>query len=132
SILDGWWDEAYEISGGWAIGERVPYSEDQDEYHASAIYSLLENEIVPMYYGGREDVFPEEWVRRMKQCLRNISPMFNCQRMLGEYIEKMYEPAHRAYADIRRDGFATARERVRWNEGVHQVWNGVRFLELGP
>jgi starch phosphorylase len=132
SILDGWWDEAYEISGGWAIGERVPYSEDQDEYHASAIYSLLENEIVPMYYGGREDGFPEEWVRRMKQCLRNISPMFNCQRMLGEYIEKMYEPAHRAYADIRRDGFATARERVRWNEGVHQVWNGVRFLELGP
>ena len=53
SILDGWFDEAYENSGGWAIGDREPYSEDQDEYHASAIYSLLENEIVPMYYARR-------------------------------------------------------------------------------
>ena len=52
SILDGWWDEAYEHSGGWAIGDREPYTEDQDEIHASAIYSLLENEIVPMFYRG--------------------------------------------------------------------------------
>src|SRR4029079_16389638 len=64
SILDGWFDEAYEISGGWAIGDRVTYADDQDEYHASAIYSLLENEIVPMYFSGREDGVPEEWIRR--------------------------------------------------------------------
>ena len=53
SILDGWYDEAYEDSGGWAIGDRDPYSEDQDEIHASAIYSMLENEIVPLYYSPR-------------------------------------------------------------------------------
>jgi starch phosphorylase len=131
SILDGWWDEAYEISGGWAIGDREPYSEDQDEYHATAIYSLLENEIVPMYYAGREDGVPDEWVRRMKQSLAHISPMFNCQRMIGEYMNRMYEPAHRAYAEIRKDNFAAARQKAKWNAGVQQAWSNVRFVELG-
>ena len=54
SVLDGWFDEAYENSGGWAIGDREPYSEDQDGIHASTIYYLLENEIVPMFYERRD------------------------------------------------------------------------------
>lgn len=132
SVLDGWWDEAYEISGGWAIGGREPYSEDQDEYHASTVYSLLENEIVPMYYSGREDGVPDEWVRRMKQCLMNISPMFNCQRMVQEYMDTMYTPAHGGYEGIRASNFQLARERSHWNAGVQRVWNDVRFVELGP
>jgi glucan phosphorylase len=68
SILDGWFDEAYEHLGGWAIGEREPYSEDQDALHASAIYYLLENEIVPMFYERREQT-PREWMKRVKQSL---------------------------------------------------------------
>jgi starch phosphorylase len=132
SILDGWFDEAYEISGGWAIGDRIPYSEDQDEIHASAIYSVLENEIVPMYYSGREDGVPEEWVKRMKQCLSTISPMFNSQRMVQEYLHKMYEPAHRAHAEMLRSHFDLARRRSKWTADVHQAWSNVRFVELGP
>jgi len=132
SILDGWWDEAFEGSGGWAIGDRSPYSEDQDEYHASAIYSVLENEIVPMYYAGREDGVPDEWVRRMTQCLMNLSPRFNCQRMVTEYMDLLYEPAHLAYADTRARGFESARYRSRWNSEVHDVWPQIKFLELGP
>ena len=73
SILDGWFDEAYENSGGWAIGEREPYSEDQDDLHASAIYYLLENEIVPLFYERREQT-PREWMRRVKQSLMYITP----------------------------------------------------------
>lgn len=132
SILDGWFDEAYEMSGGWAIGDRVPYSEDQDEFHASAIYSLLENEIVPMYYNGGEDGVPDEWVRRMKQCLMYISPAFNCQRMVGEYMDRLYEPAHRAYAEMKGTNYDLARERSSWRSGVESVWSNIRFLELGP
>lgn len=132
SILDGWFDEAYEISGGWAVGDRVEYTEDQDEYHASAIYSLLENEIVPMYYSGREDGVPDEWMRRMKQCLMNISPMFNCQRMVGEYLERLYEPAHGSFTEMRASEFAMARERSSWNAGVQAAWSNVRFIEVGP
>jgi glycogen phosphorylase len=131
SILDGWFDEAYEMSGGWAIGDRTEYAEDQDEYHASAIYSLLENEIVPMYYSGREDGVPDEWVRRMKQCLMNLSPMFNCQRMVIEYMKHLYEPAHEAFAETQNSRFDLARHRAQWNSGVHRVWPDVKFLELG-
>jgi starch phosphorylase len=132
SILDGWFDEAYEHSGGWAIGEREPYSEDQDEVHARAIYSLLENEIVPMYYQGRdEEDVPDDWVARMKQSLMYLSPRFNAQRMVLEYMEQLYEPAHRAYAAVRQNNFQPARERARWNEEVHRVWANVNFVDTG-
>ena len=84
SILDGWFDEAYEISGGWAIGDREPYSDDQDGLHASDIYYLLENEIVPMFYERREQT-PREWMRRVKQSLISLTPQFDCRRMVHEY-----------------------------------------------
>jgi starch phosphorylase len=131
SILDGRCDEAYEHSAGWAIGGREPYSEDQDELHASAIYSLLENEIVPMYHSGGEDNVPDEWVRRMKQCLRFISPRYNCQRMVAEYMQELYIPAHRGYAEVRKGNFDLAREKTRWNAIVRESWGSVKFLELG-
>ncbi|MGD0298338.1 MAG: alpha-glucan family phosphorylase [Bryobacteraceae bacterium] len=132
SILDGWFDEAFEISGGWAIGDREPYSDDQDEVHSRAIYSILENEIVPMYYQDREEGVPGDWVRRMKQSLIHLSPQFNCQRMVGEYMAQLYEPAHQAYLEVSRDRFDPARARARWNEEVEKVWDNVSFLEVGP
>jgi starch phosphorylase len=132
SILDGWFDEAYEVSGGWAIGDREPYAEDQDEIHASAIYSLLENEIVPLYYGGRGEGVPEEWVRRMRQSLVNLSSRFNCLRMLSEYMSQLYEPAHMAYQTIRQDAFDGVRRQAQWNAGVQSAWERVQFIEVGP
>jgi len=132
SILDGWFDEAYEISGGWAIGDREPYSEDHDEIHARAIYSILENEIVPMYYQDREESVPVDWTLRMKQSLMHLSPQFNSQRMVGEYLSQLYEPAHQSYLDMSRDGFEPARNRASWNEQVEKVWESVGFLEIGP
>src|SRR5215831_7242702 len=131
SILDGWFDEAYEMSGGWAIGEREPYSDDQDSLHASAIYSLLENEIVPMFYEQREQM-PREWMRRVKQSLTYISPAFDCRRMVREYMTELYDPANEAHLKMRRSGYALARERARWNARVREVWERVRFVEAGP
>lgn len=132
SILDGWFDEAYEPSGSWAIGDRDEYSADQDEIHARAIYSILENEIVPMYYDVGEHDVPEDWMRRVKQSLSYITPHFNCQRMVTEYMEQLYEPAHRGYVTARENGFERARERSRWKESVTKYWGSVTFLDLGP
>ncbi|HTS47342.1 MAG TPA: alpha-glucan family phosphorylase [Bryobacteraceae bacterium] len=132
SVLDGWFDEAYEASGGWAIGDREPYSDDQDEMHARAIYSMLENEIVPMYYQDRDEGVPVDWMRRVKQSLMHLSPQFNCQRMIGEYMAQLYEPAHQAFLEVSRDGFEPAQERARWNEVIDRVWNNVGFLDIGP
>ncbi len=132
SVLDGWFDEAYEISGGWAIGEREPYSEDQDEVHARAIYSTLENEIIPLYYDRGEEGIPGEWLRRMRQSLMNLSPQFNSQRMVCQYMSQLYGPAHDAFAAISADGFAPARDRARWNRQVQEAWHRVSFVDVGP
>jgi starch phosphorylase len=132
SILDGWFDEGYEISGGWAIGDREPYSDDQDEIHARAIYSILENEIVPMYYQDREGGVPVEWTRRVKQSLKHLSHQFNSGRMVGEYLSQLYEPAHQAYLEVSHDCFQPARDRAGWNQRVREVWEKVGFVEIGP
>ncbi len=130
SILDGWFDEAYEGSGCWAIGDREPYSEDQDEMHANSIYSMLENEIVPMYYERKEESYPEEWIKRMKMCLTTLSPRFNCSRMLEQYDLQMYELAHRGWMGVIKEGFDGARRKVEWNREIELAWNRVRFLEM--
>ena len=130
SILDGWFDEAYETSGGWAIGDREPYSDDQDGLHASAIYYLLENEIVPMFYERRETT-PREWIRRMKQSLASISPAFDCRRMVADYKTQLYDPANQQHQRLRANGYGKIREKLRWDARIRQTWERVRFVESG-
>lgn len=131
SVLDGWYDEAYELSGGWAIGDRVPYSEDQDDLHASTIYSQLENDIVPLYYEALDEGTPEGWVRRMKTCIVNITPRFSCGRMVAEYMSELYRPAHDLWREVSRENFELARKKMSWEERVREVWNQIKFVSLG-
>jgi starch phosphorylase len=131
SILDGWFDEAYEDSGGWAIGERDTYSEDQDILHATAIYSLLENEIVPMFFERRDQGPPREWMKRVKQSMMNLSPRFDCRRMVFDYMQQLYEPAHHAFIQLGASDFAEARRRAEWNARIREVWEQVRFVDIG-
>ena len=132
SILDGWFDEAYEQSGGWAIGGREPYAEGQDELHARAMYSILENQILPAYYNNRENGVPSEWMRHVKQNLLYVSPTFSCQRMVEEYHSELYEPAHRVFEEMSKDNFAPAREKTSWNREVQECWPRVAFMGFGP
>jgi glycogen phosphorylase len=130
SILDGWWDEAADYTGGWTIGEREPYTEEQDALHASAIYYLLENEIVPMFYESREHV-PREWMRRVKKSMVCLAQQFDARRMVSEYMTQLYHPAHLYYARLQAGNFQEARERARWTARVREVWDRVRFVEMG-
>jgi len=131
SVLDGWFDEAAENSGGWAIGTRETYSPERDDAHAAGIYSVLEDEIVPMYYQGREQGVPTRWIQRVRQSLRYVSAHFNCQRMIQEYNSELYEPAHRAFDAMAADHFAAPREHVRWSHSVTDRWPEVNFVEAG-
>jgi len=115
--------------GDW---DREPYSEDQDEFHASSIYSLLENEIVPMYYGNRDRGVPEDWMRRVKQSLMCVSPAFNCNRMVAEYNSQLYRPAHEAWQTTQKEDFRTVRSKASWIQQVRSVWDRIRFVEIGP
>jgi glycogen phosphorylase len=129
SILDGWFDEAYETSGGWAIGDREPYNEEMDDLHATSVYSLLENEILPLYYKEREDGVPHGWMQRVRASLQNLSPAFNCQRMIREYTSRLYEPAHAAHLRLRQDNFAPAREKWKWQQRVDAAWPRVAISD---
>jgi starch phosphorylase len=132
SVLDGWFDEAYENSGGWAIGEREPYNEEQDGIHSSAVYYQLENEIVPMFYERRESTTTNEWMRRVKQSLIYLSPQFDCRRMVTEYMTQLYEPAHTAFTALRNGNFENARERALWSARVIKAWDQVKIVETSP
>ena len=132
SVLDGWFDEAYEISGGWAIGDRETYSDDQDAIHASSIYYLLENEIVPMFYAQTESVSSSEWVKRMKECMINLTPRFDARRMVHQYTEELYNPADRNWRQMAACNFEEARERAHWSAKVREIWPQVNFVDMGP
>lgn len=132
SILDGWYDEAFETSGGWAIGDREAYTEEQDALHASAIYYLLEKEIVPTFYDRREQATSHEWVRRMKMSIMNISPQYDARRMVDDYDKKLYSLAHAADMETSANDFQLARDRAQWNARISEVWDKVHFVETEP
>ena len=131
SVLDGWFDEAWESSGGWAIGDREPYSDDQDAIHASNIYSLLEREIVPMYYAQGQSGLSSEWARRVRESMVNLSPWFDARRMVDDYRTKLYEPAHAGWEELKSGNFGAAKARAEWNARVRQIWPQVGFAEMG-
>ena len=132
SILDGWWDEAYEPDLGFALGDRDIYEPGQDEFHASGIYSIIENEILPLFFHRGEDGLPTEWLERMKNCIRKISPQFNAQRMIQEYMHRLYEPAYQAALTYRKDEYQTSRTKAEWSLKVQSSWDQLRFVDLGP
>ena len=132
SILDGWYDECYEESGGWAIGDRSDYAEDQDSMHSSDIYSLLENEILPLYFTRGDQGVPGAWVNRMKQCLTNISPRYNTQRMLDEYLHMLYLPAHQSTQAMVASGYEMAKQKVTWTRRMREVWPQVQLVRVDP
>jgi glycogen phosphorylase len=96
SVLDGWWREGYNGFNGWAIGEDRDYEdyEKQDEADAEHLYSTLENQIIPLYYQERSsDGLPGDWIERMKESIRTLSPQFSMRRMVKDYTERLYIPA---------------------------------------
>jgi starch phosphorylase len=98
SVLDGWWREGYNGRNGWAIGEDAENqtAETQNTQDTESLFSLLEDEIVPLYYENRTaDNIPTEWIARIKESIRTIAPTFNTRRMLKEYVRDVYLPAIR-------------------------------------
>ncbi len=128
SILDGWWVEGYDGQNGWAIGAGEEYTDlkYQDEVEGRLIYELLERDIVPAFYTRGGDGLPREWIRRMKRSIGTLVPVYNTNRMVEEYLEKCYLPAHRREAALTANGLAGAVELARWRQRLAAEWGGVR------
>jgi len=131
SVLDGWFDEGFDLTAGWAIGDRSPYSEDQDDMHASAIYHTLENEIVPLFYQRSDEEVPEQWVGRMKKCIAGVTPFFSSGRMVAEYMSELYRPAHELSTSRSKDNFEAARLESARNARIHHAWDSIKFVDFG-
>lgn len=129
SILDGWWDEAYEPEIGWAIGKGEQYEDEvtQDNIESAALYDLLEKEIVPLFYERKGDRLPHYWVQRMRKAMRELCPRFNTCRMVSEYARRFYLPAHRHYQRLTATGFAPARQLADWSNRVTRHWKDVHI-----
>jgi starch phosphorylase len=97
SILDGWWDEAFDGSNGWAIGGRETLTDDaaQDEADAAELYRLLEEQVVPRFYARDSEGAPGDWIATMRGAIEAAIWQFSTARMLGEYVGRLYRPASR-------------------------------------
>jgi glycogen phosphorylase len=105
SILDGWWCEGYNGKNGWAIGDENVRGDqnEQDNFDAESLYSLLEKEVVPTYYERNGNGLPNAWAKKMKESIRTLAPVYNTDRMLKDYFNNLYAPAIEAASENEPD-----------------------------
>ena len=135
STLDGWWDEAYAPEVGWAIGRREEYEDPnlQDDIESQALYNLLEQEVVPLFYARGRDGVPHDWVAKMKASMKRLGAYYNTNRMLSDYLECLYRPAMDRFDALRAENAAGARDLAAWRGRVRKAWPKVRIEEVqGP
>lgn len=135
SVLDGWWDEAFDPEIGWSIGRGEEYDDPnyQDKVEANALYELLEKEIVPLFYERKKDGVPTYWIGKMKKSMKVICPVFNTNRMVKEYAETFYMPALNRYNTLKENKMQKARELGQYKEKIRKAWDKIRVenIELG-
>lgn len=129
SILDGWWDEAYQVANGWAIGSGEEYDDNiyQDRVEANDIYEKLEKEIVPLYYDVGSDGIPHKWIEKMKSSISSVCSFFNTNRMVAEYCMKYYFPAAKTEDQLSKENFKNAKELCRWKKYINDNWESVNI-----
>lgn len=132
SVLDGWWLEGYNGKNGWPIGAEITEGtpDFQNEVDAASLYHILETQIAPLYYAKPDGVLPTAWLQLMRESIRSVTPIYNTQRMVQEYSEKLYEPAALAHARLERDNALKAREVSQWKNRMRQLWPQVRVGEV--
>ena len=132
SILDGWWDEADYVRTGWPIGHGEDYDDlnYQDDVEANALYELLEQEVVPLFYGRDGYGIPRQWVAKMKDAIRLNLPFFNTSRMVRDYALRGYFPASDRYSIMTSNNYAPAKEIASWKQRMFEHWYNIKIEEV--
>jgi starch phosphorylase len=132
SILDGWWDEAYNLEVGWAIGQGEQYSDEklQDDVESKALYDLLERDIVPLFYQRGRDGLPREWIKMMKNCMKQIGQSMSSHRMLMDYSNNFYFPALKNYRRIVKDDYAESKSVAAYLAKLRQAWDSLKIAKI--
>jgi starch phosphorylase len=127
SVLDGWWDEGYRGDNGWAIspgGSHMDHEQRQRE-EANDLYDILEQKVLPGYYQRNGEAFAPQWVAMSRASMKSTIARFNAQRMLMDYVLKLYGPAQSQRRKLEANGAAPACDLARWKHRVAQCWPGV-------
>ncbi|GER22875.1 alpha-1,4 glucan phosphorylase [Zafaria cholistanensis] len=141
SVLDGWWDEMYDGENGWAIPTAPAGSspEHRDDIEAAALYALIENEVAPRFYGvqvsggagaaGPSEAavggVPHQWVQMIKHTLSHLGPQVSAERMVRDYVSRLYLPAAQAGQAAAKGSFAGAKELAAYARRVRSAWHGI-------
>ena len=128
SELDGWWAEAYSPEVGWAIGDGREHDEPGwDEAETNQLFDLLEREVVPEFYARDPEGIPRAWVARIRRSLARLTPRFSSNRMLAEYLERLYLPAADAYGLRTGEHLRNARELSAWYRHLRRRWQEIHW-----
>ena len=130
SVLDGWWVEGYREGAGWALKQERTYQNQgyQDQLDAATIYSLLENEILPLYYNRGKDGYSEGWIKTIKNSIATIAPHYTMKRQLDDYYDKFYKKEAENFHKLAANNNRLAKELAAWKEAVAQRWDAIRVV----
>ena len=130
SVLDGWWLEGYREGAGWALTEKRTYQNQahQDQLDAATIYSLLENEIMPLYYARNNKGYSAGWVKVIKNSIAQIAPHYTMKRQLDDYYDKFYSKLAARFKVLSADNNAKAKEIALWKETVAERWDDIKIV----
>ena len=130
SVLDGWWLEGYRPGAGWALTEKRTYQNQdyQDQLDAATIYSILENEIVPLYYNKNAKGYSEGWIQVVKNSIAQIAPHYTMKRQLDDYYTKFYNKLGSRFAALSANDNAKAKEIAAWKETVAERWDSIEVV----
>ena len=134
STLDGWWAEAWkpDNSNGWAIGQGEEYEDTQyqDFVESQTLYNVLENEIIPTFYDRGHGNLPRAWIKKMKESLKTLGPVFSSHRMVEDYAKVAYVPAIENYNRLVKDDFAAAKDLAQWRMEMMTKWSSLNIRDV--
>ena len=132
SVKDGWWYEGYVEKAGWYLTEKRTYENQahQDQLDAATIYSLLEREIIPLYYAKNSKGYSPEWIQYIKNSVTKITPRFTMKRMIDDYFAKFYNKLAKRHALLAADNCKVAKNIAAWKENMVAHWDEIEVVHI--
>ncbi len=135
SVKDGWWYEGYVEKAGWYLTEKRTYENQahQDQLDAATIYSLLEREIIPLYYAKNSKGYSPEWIQYIKNSVTKITPRFTMKRMIDDYFDRFYNKLAKRHSLLIEENYKIAKGIAAWKENIAAHWDEIEVVKIeGP
>ncbi len=131
SVLDGWWGEGYDGTNGWAIKPSSSHDADRRlREEATQLYDILESAVIPLYYERNIHGYSQGWIERSKRSMATILPRFNAERMVGEYVDRLYAPADARHRMLDAGRLTSAKTLADWLQRVRLAWPHVALRRV--